>query len=56
MRVALYARVSTQDQDPEVQLAALRAHAAQRGWASLTRLWIVGTRERAKSAPPWIAS
>jgi DNA invertase Pin-like site-specific DNA recombinase len=33
MRVALYARVSTLDQDPEVQLAALRAHAAQRGWA-----------------------
>jgi DNA invertase Pin-like site-specific DNA recombinase len=32
MKVALYARVSTQDQDPEVQLAALRHHVAQRGW------------------------
>jgi DNA invertase Pin-like site-specific DNA recombinase len=32
MRVCLYARVSTHDQDPEVQLGALRAHAAQRGW------------------------
>ena len=32
MKVALYARVSTHDQDPEVQLGALRAHAAQRGW------------------------
>ncbi len=32
MNVALYARVSTEGQDPEVQLAALRAHAAQRGW------------------------
>jgi len=32
VRVALYARVSTQEQDPEVQLAALRHHAAQRGW------------------------
>jgi DNA invertase Pin-like site-specific DNA recombinase len=30
--VCLYARVSTHDQDPEVQLGALRAHAAQRGW------------------------
>ncbi len=32
MKVALYARVSTDGQDPEVQLAALRAHVAQRGW------------------------
>lgn len=32
MKVALYARVSTDGQDPEVQLQALRAHAAQRGW------------------------
>lgn len=32
MNVALYARVSTGEQDPEVQLQALRAHAVQRGW------------------------
>ena len=32
MKVALYARVSTDDQDPEVQLAALRSHVAGRGW------------------------
>lgn len=32
MRVALYARVSTEGQDPEAQLVALRAHAAQRDW------------------------
>ncbi len=32
MRVALYARVSTDGQDPEVQLTALRTHAANRGW------------------------
>src|SRR5215467_7779974 len=32
MNVALYARVSTDGQDPELQLTALRAHAANRGW------------------------
>ncbi len=32
MKVALYARVSTNDQHPEVQLAPLRAHVAARGW------------------------
>lgn len=32
MKVALYARVSTNGQDPEVQLAALRTHAQQRSW------------------------
>lgn len=31
-RAALYARVSTTDQTPENQLAALRAFAAARGW------------------------
>lgn len=32
MKVALYARVSTEGQDPEVQLAALRSHVINRGW------------------------
>ncbi len=32
MKVALYARVSTDSQDPEVQLHALRTLTAQRGW------------------------
>jgi len=32
MKIALYARVSTDGQDPEVQLTALRAHAIQREW------------------------
>src|SRR5256885_1772443 len=32
MRIALYARVSTQGQDCDMQLVALRAHAAARGW------------------------
>jgi DNA invertase Pin-like site-specific DNA recombinase len=31
-RVALYARVSTREQSPDLQLDALRALAAQRGW------------------------
>lgn len=31
-RCALYARVSTRDQSPDLQLDALRALAAQRGW------------------------
>ncbi len=35
MKVALYARVSTDGQDPEVQLAALRAHVANRSWQSV---------------------
>ena len=32
MRVAIYARVSTFDQEPENQLAELRRYAAARGW------------------------
>lgn len=31
-RVALYARVSTQDQDPDVQLRELRLYVDRRGW------------------------
>jgi DNA invertase Pin-like site-specific DNA recombinase len=32
MKIAVYARVSTPEQDPDVQLAPLRSHAVQRGW------------------------
>jgi DNA invertase Pin-like site-specific DNA recombinase len=32
MKIALYARVSTDCQDADVQLLPLRAHVAQRGW------------------------
>jgi DNA invertase Pin-like site-specific DNA recombinase len=49
MRVALYARVSTQEQDPEVQLAALRHHVAQRGWElseEFVDQGVSGARER----------
>ena len=31
-RVALYARVSTQDQNPQTQLCDLRRYAERRGW------------------------
>jgi DNA invertase Pin-like site-specific DNA recombinase len=33
MRAAVYARVSTTDQEPENQLAELRQYAAARGWS-----------------------
>jgi DNA invertase Pin-like site-specific DNA recombinase len=49
MRVALYARVSTQAQDPQVQLAALRHHVAQRGWdlsEAFVDQGVSGARER----------
>ncbi len=49
MKVALYARVSTDGQDPEVQLAALRAHVAARGWHLVEEFvdrGYSGTRER----------
>jgi len=32
MKIAVYARVSTLEQDPDVQLTPLRNHAVQRGW------------------------
>ena len=35
MRAALYARVSTFDQEPENQLAELRRYAAARGWTAV---------------------
>src|SRR5438132_14421611 len=49
VNVALYARVSTSEQDPEVQLAPLRTHTAQRGWAIIEEFvdrGFSGARER----------
>ncbi len=44
MKVALYARVSTLNgQDPEVQLAALRTHVAQRNWQIADEFVDIGT-------------
>src|SRR5215470_11112940 len=47
-RAALYARVSTTDQTPENQLAALRAFAAARGWQDVEHVdhGISGAKER----------
>ena len=48
MRVALYARVSTSDQDPEPQLRELRGYAKHQGWevaATYTDV-ISGTKTR----------
>jgi DNA invertase Pin-like site-specific DNA recombinase len=47
-RAALYARVSTAEQDPENQLAALRAFAAARGWKAteFTDAGVSGAKER----------
>ncbi len=52
MKVALYARVSTVGQDPEVQLVALRAHAAQRGWQVVEEFvdrGVSGAKERRRA-------
>lgn len=35
MRVALYARVSTDEQDPNNQLSPLRAYSERHGWTSI---------------------
>ncbi len=49
MKVALYARVSTDSQDPEVQLAALRSHVSNRGWeivAEFIEKGVSGVKDR----------
>ena len=59
MRAALYARVSTLDQEPENQLAELRRYAAARGWEALeyTDHGVSGSRDRRRAldAPLWDA-
>ncbi len=48
-RVAIYARVSTRDQEPENQLIALRDYAKNRGWTTVTEFvdkGISGAKER----------
>jgi DNA invertase Pin-like site-specific DNA recombinase len=48
VRAGLYARVSTTDQHPEVQLENLRAYASARGWTATEFVdhGISGTRDR----------
>jgi Resolvase, N terminal domain len=50
MRAALYARVSTFDQEPENQLQELRRHTTARGWTD-GRDYSVGRKP--KSVPCW---
>lgn len=48
-RVGIYARVSTQDQSPEMQLEALREYAERRGWSVVGEYvdhGVSGTKER----------
>ena len=66
MRVALYARVSTNDQHPENQLLDLRRYARERGWdvqGEYVDKGISGSRDRtcgqvrpAECIPPSSAS
>ena len=52
MTVALYARVSSEGQDPEVQLMALCAHATQRGWQVVEEFvdrGVSGAKERRRA-------
>lgn len=48
MRAAIYARVSTLDQEPENQLAELRRYVAARGWASVEHVdrGVSGAKDR----------
>ncbi|UPT75609.1 MAG: recombinase family protein [Elusimicrobiota bacterium] len=48
-RVAIYARVSTKEQEPENQLIALRDYAKARGWTTVSEFvdkGISGAKER----------
>jgi DNA invertase Pin-like site-specific DNA recombinase len=59
LRVAIYARVSTSDQNPEAQLLALREYAAIRGFAIhreyVDRVGGDATRQRRRPAPEFEA-
>jgi DNA invertase Pin-like site-specific DNA recombinase len=51
MHIALYARVSTTDQDPDLQLVELRRYAAARGWMVFAEFVDRGVSGAASSRP-----
>lgn len=51
MRIALYARVSTTEQDPDLQLVELRRYAAARGWVVAAEFVDLGVSGAAASRP-----
>lgn len=51
MRIALYARVSTSDQDTDLQLVELRRYAAARGWVIAAEFVDRGVSGAASSRP-----
>lgn len=51
MRIALYARVSTADQDADLQLVELRRYAAARGWVIAAEFVDRGVSGAASSRP-----
>jgi hypothetical protein len=51
-RIALYARVSTTDQHPEIQLHGLRQYAEARGFAVAGSMSTTGSAVLATAAPP----
>ena len=57
-RAALYARVSTTDQAPENQLAALRAFASARGWRAIELVdhGVSGAKERRPALDEFLAA
>ena len=50
-RIAIYARVSTADQNVDMQLAELREYAAHRGWAVFSEYCDVGVSGAKESRP-----
>lgn len=54
MRVALYARVSTKEQNPEMQLVELRRYAANRGF-EIVQEYVECVSSRKKNRPQLIA-
>jgi DNA invertase Pin-like site-specific DNA recombinase len=55
MRVALYARVSTQDQSSEAQLAALMEYVDRRGWTVNNAYVDEGCRAQESAGLSWTA-